>query len=68
MSPELINSKSDNPKVDIWAFGGCVIEMLTGNPPYSDQFKDIRLVMINIAKGIKPNFPQNINSLTYTFL
>lgn len=60
MSPELINNRSDSQKVDIWALGGCVIEMLTGHPPYGDEFNDIRVVMINIAKGRKPNFPPNM--------
>lgn len=40
MSPELINNRIISPKGDIWALGGCVIEMLRGNPPYSNEYNE----------------------------
>jgi len=45
MSPELIRREVYTCKIDIWSLGGCVIEMLTGIPPYADEYREIRDVL-----------------------
>lgn len=45
MSPELVRREGHTSKIDIWSLGGCVIEMLTGKPPYADECTDIREVL-----------------------
>lgn len=49
MSPEVINRKGHTFKADIWSVGGCVIEMLTGKPPYADEIKDFKQVLKAIS-------------------
>lgn len=58
MSPEVIHRKGHSFKADIWSLGGCVIEMLTGHPPYADEFTDLKEILTVIATGKKPKFPQ----------
>lgn len=38
MSPEVVNREQNTFKLDIWSLGGCVIEMLTGKPPYAEEY------------------------------
>jgi serine/threonine protein kinase len=38
MSPEIINGKDYDDKVDIWAMGVTTIEMMTKNPPVRESF------------------------------
>mmetsp|Transcript_19636 Transcript_19636/g.40346 ORF Transcript_19636/g.40346 Transcript_19636/m.40346 type:complete len:671 (-) Transcript_19636:152-2164(-) len=44
MSPEVINGIDVGPPVDIWSFGGFVLHMVTGRPPY------------RCCKGLKTHF------------
>lgn len=62
MSPELINKKIVCHKLDIWALGGCIIEMLTGKPPYSDEYNE-KTVIDAIAEGKLPKYPEVSDSL-----
>lgn len=36
MAPEMYEEKGYNEKVDIYAFGMCVLEMVTGEYPYQE--------------------------------
>ena len=36
MAPELFESEIATSKSDIWSLGCTIIELLTGNPPFSD--------------------------------
>jgi serine/threonine protein kinase len=53
MAPELFNGSSYNEKVDIWAFGMCVLEMATHRYPFSECTSYGRLVR-KIVSGEKP--------------
>lgn len=37
LAPEIILHRMATPKSDIWSLGATVIEMLTGNPPFSNR-------------------------------
>jgi serine/threonine protein kinase len=68
MSPEVIHRKGHSFKADIWSLGGCVIEMLTGHPPYADEFTDLKEILTVIATGKKPKFPPTASFQTIQFL
>ena len=37
MAPEVLSQSAISTKADIWSFGWTVLEMITGNPPWSEQ-------------------------------
>ena len=39
MAPEVINDKSYDNKIDIWALGVITTELLTGHPPFLSKNK-----------------------------
>ena len=39
MCPEMINGKGHNKKIDIWAVGCMIFELLFGKPPFSPKEK-----------------------------
>jgi serine/threonine protein kinase len=51
MSPEVINGKDYDDRVDVWALGVTAIEMMTKNPPYSTYPKTKALFLIT-SQGI----------------
>lgn len=67
MAPEVIRSKGGySAKVDIWSLGCVVIEMMTGNRPWSsfDQMQ----TMWKLGKLMHPEFPKNIDKSAKSFL
>ncbi|CAD8144008.1 unnamed protein product [Paramecium octaurelia] len=53
MAPEVINQEQYGKKADIWSLGCTIIEMATGQPPYS-EYKDAIAIMVKIGKSTKP--------------
>ncbi|CAD8146764.1 unnamed protein product [Paramecium pentaurelia] len=53
MAPEVINQEQYGKKADIWSLGCTIIEMATGQPPYS-EYKDAIAVMVRIGKSTQP--------------
>ncbi|KAK9762731.1 hypothetical protein K7432_011254 [Basidiobolus ranarum] len=53
MAPEMYEEKGYNEKVDIYAFGMCLLEMMTGEYPYN-ECKNAAQVFKKVSQGIKP--------------
>jgi len=51
--PEMYEEKGYNEKVDVYAFGMCLLEMVTGEYPYS-ECKNPPQVYKKVISGIKP--------------
>lgn len=60
MAPELYEEKYDS-KVDIYAFGMCVLELVTGDYPYS-ECENAAQVYKKVSNGIQPH---GINSIKH---
>jgi WNK lysine deficient protein kinase len=53
MAPEMYEEKGYSEKVDIYAFGMCLLEMVTGEYPYS-ECKNAAQVYKKVTNGVKP--------------
>ncbi|CAG8564363.1 5713_t:CDS:2, partial [Acaulospora colombiana] len=53
MAPEMYEEKGYNEKVDIYAFGMCLLEMVTGEYPYN-ECKNAAQIYKKVTSGIKP--------------
>ncbi|CAG8592748.1 12810_t:CDS:2 [Ambispora leptoticha] len=53
MAPEMYEERGYNEKVDIYAFGMCLLEMVTGEYPYS-ECKNAAQIYKKVIQGIKP--------------
>jgi serine/threonine protein kinase len=53
MAPEMYEEKGYNEKVDIYAFGMCLLEMATGDYPYS-ECKNAAQIYKKVTQGIRP--------------
>ncbi|KAF9548237.1 Serine/threonine-protein kinase wnk4 [Mortierella hygrophila] len=61
MAPELYDEKYDE-KVDIYAFGMCVLEMVTKEYPYSECTNQAQIYR-KVTKGIKPASLEHVKDL-----
>ncbi|CAD8144579.1 unnamed protein product [Paramecium pentaurelia] len=71
MAPEVCQLKAASFESDIWSFGGVVIEMIGGLPPYADKYGadiDAYELMKKIAQEEKPNYPQQTSAQAKNFL
>lgn len=50
MAPEVIQGVGHGVEADVWSVGCCVIEMLTGKPPFS-HLKNQYAIMMHVAGG-----------------
>ncbi|EPZ34040.1 Protein kinase, catalytic domain-containing protein [Rozella allomycis CSF55] len=53
MAPEMYEEKGYNEKVDVYAFGMCLLEMCTGEYPYA-ECKNAAQIYKKVSQGIKP--------------
>lgn len=53
MAPEVIRGVGHGVEADVWSVGCCVIEMLTGKPPFSD-LKNQYAIMMRVAESDTP--------------
>ncbi|OIR58096.1 MAG: WNK protein kinase [Amphiamblys sp. WSBS2006] len=54
MAPEMYEESGYNEKVDIYAFGMCILEILTGDYPYS-ECQNPAQVYKKVSSGLKPD-------------
>jgi serine/threonine protein kinase len=69
MAPEVITGVGHGCEADVWSLGCCVIEMLTGKPPFS-QFENHYAIMVQVAELSDTNFliPSGFSSSCTDFL
>ncbi|ORX79090.1 kinase-like protein [Anaeromyces robustus] len=60
MAPEMYEEKGYNEKVDVYAFGMCLLEMVTGEYPYS-ECKNPPQVYKKVINGTKPECLSRVN-------
>lgn len=53
MAPEMYEERGYSEKVDIYAFGMCILEMVTGEYPYA-ECKNAAQIYKKVTQGIKP--------------
>lgn len=53
MAPEMYEEKGYSEKVDVYAFGMCLLEMVTGEYPYS-ECKNAAQIYKKVSSGIRP--------------
>lgn len=59
MAPEMYEEKGYSEKVDIYAFGMCLLEMFTGEYPYA-ECKNAAQIYKKVSQGIKPDCLKSI--------
>ncbi|GBB91318.1 hypothetical protein RclHR1_18520001 [Rhizophagus clarus] len=62
VAPEILLGKSYTKAADIYSFGIIMYEIISGLPPYRDVSHD-KFLAIQICKGLRPNFKNNIPQL-----
>lgn len=60
MAPEMYEERGYSEKVDMYAFGMCLLEMVTGDYPYS-ECKNAAQIYKKVSQGIKPECLQKIH-------
>eukprot|EP01103_Thecamoeba_quadrilineata_P019148 TRINITY_DN7637_c0_g1_i1.p1 TRINITY_DN7637_c0_g1~~TRINITY_DN7637_c0_g1_i1.p1 ORF type:complete len:453 (-),score=97.92 TRINITY_DN7637_c0_g1_i1:9-1367(-) len=69
MAPEVIKQQDYGYEADIWSVGCTVIEMLTGRPPWADQYPDQVSALYLIASSNQiPPFPPVVSPYAKRFL
>ena len=58
VSPEMLNKRPYNQKVDIWAIGVLIFELVFGYAPFSSNYNEERF---NNIKNCKIKWPKDIN-------
>ena len=54
MAPEMYEEKGYSEKVDVYAFGMCLLEMVTGEYPYA-ECKNAAQIYKKVSQAIKPD-------------
>ncbi|KAL1188123.1 Mitogen-activated protein kinase kinase kinase 2 [Cardamine amara subsp. amara] len=68
MAPEVILQTGHSFSADIWSVGCTVIEMVTGEAPWSQQYKEIAAIFHIGTTKSHPPIPDNLSSDAQDFL
>lgn len=60
MAPEIIGDAGYSAKVDIWSFGGLLMDMLSIHKPW-DEFNMDMQIFRQLSKKIAPTVPTDIS-------
>ncbi|KAG5177631.1 kinase-like domain-containing protein, partial [Tribonema minus] len=64
MAPEVLQRKPHGPLVDIWSFGGAILQMVTGEPPWYSAGVSTPYALLQTMlerKGQPPPLPANLS-------
>lgn len=69
MAPEIVKGLGGGKPSDVWSLGCCIIEMVTGRPPWIQYGNDAARIM-QVIKNTKkpPQFPTGITEVCRDFL
>jgi len=62
MAPELFLEDAYDCRVDTWALGCTIVEMLTGKVPFVDQYPDIYSFYMGFGKPLEFEIPSSVRS------
>ena len=68
MSPEVIMEQRYSRKSDVWSLGCTVIQMATGNPPYSEHSNHIAALFAITNSNKPPPIPDKLSDQAKQFL
>ncbi|KAL7708506.1 Protein kinase [Lotmaria passim] len=68
MSPEMIACSGYSFEADVWSVGCCVIQMLTGKPPFSNLDNQMAVMFAIISSKIDDQIPQNVSEGAKDFI
>ncbi|TDL20402.1 kinase-like protein [Rickenella mellea] len=68
LAPEVIAQQGASPSSDIWSLGFAVIELLSGQPPYSEVDSALSAVMFRIVEEEMPPIPDECSEGLKDFL
>mmetsp|Transcript_2468 Transcript_2468/g.9300 ORF Transcript_2468/g.9300 Transcript_2468/m.9300 type:complete len:1096 (-) Transcript_2468:136-3423(-) len=68
LSPEVCLEESYNEKVDIWSFGMCVLEMLTGQYPYAEYKSPLHVIRAIMDRKLPQSFQTITDPLCRSFI
>jgi serine/threonine protein kinase len=68
MSPEVIMEQRYSRKSDVWSLGCTVIQMATGNPPYSEHSNHIAALFAITNSSEPPPIPDKLSDEARQFL
>lgn len=68
LAPEIVLTAKKTIKSDIWSLGCIILELLTGNKPWGDQYNNINNISKEINKGNSPKIPESLSKTAQNFL
>uniref|UniRef100_A0A6B2LDW5 Protein kinase domain-containing protein n=1 Tax=Arcella intermedia TaxID=1963864 RepID=A0A6B2LDW5_9EUKA len=69
MAPEVLRQGEYGRQADIWSLGCTVLEMITGIPPWSNEYKEQATALFNIAsRNEGPPIPDDVSAECKDFL
>jgi serine/threonine protein kinase len=68
MSPEVIMEQRYSKKSDVWSVGCTVLQMATGNPPYSEFSNHIAALFHITSATEPPAIPANLSEDARNFI
>ncbi|GAV63166.1 Pkinase domain-containing protein [Cephalotus follicularis] len=68
MAPEVIRQTGHSFSADIWSVGCTVIEMATGKPPWSEQYKEVAALFYVGSTKSHPEIPEHLSIEAQKFL